>query len=72
MSENIVSITAKVALTAQQQWETFIADRCGRWQGYWLDMMPQGRFSIFLILYGVSFLRTIGKLSPIPSTSGVG
>jgi hypothetical protein len=26
MSENRVSITAKVPLTAQQQWETFIAD----------------------------------------------
>lgn len=33
MSENRVSITAKVPLTAQQQWETFMADHCGRWQG---------------------------------------
>lgn len=33
MSENKVSITAKVPLTAQQQWETFIADHCARWQG---------------------------------------
>ena len=33
MSENRVSITAKVPLTAQQQWETFIADHCARWQG---------------------------------------
>ena len=33
MSENTESITAKVPLTAQQQWETFIADHGGRWQG---------------------------------------
>jgi len=33
MSENRVSITAKVPLTAQQQWETFIAHHCARWQG---------------------------------------
>jgi hypothetical protein len=33
MSENRVSITAKVPLTAQQQWETFIADHGARWQG---------------------------------------
>ena len=33
MSENMVSITAKVPLTAQQQWETFIADHGARWQG---------------------------------------
>ncbi len=33
MSENRVSITAKVPLTAQQQWETFMADHCARWQG---------------------------------------
>jgi hypothetical protein len=33
MSENRESITAKVPLTAQQQWETFIADNCARWQG---------------------------------------
>ena len=33
MSENRGSITAKVPLTAQQQWETFMADHCGRWQG---------------------------------------
>jgi hypothetical protein len=33
MSENRVSITAKVPLTAQQQWETFMAHHCGRWQG---------------------------------------
>ncbi|MEG4149445.1 DUF3598 family protein [Microcoleus sp. Pol12B5] len=33
MSENRGSITAKVPLTAQQQWETFIADHCARWQG---------------------------------------
>jgi hypothetical protein len=33
MSENRVSITAKVPLTAQQQWETFIAHHGGRWQG---------------------------------------
>ncbi|MEG4815032.1 hypothetical protein [Microcoleus sp. K5-D4] len=72
MSENKVSITAKVPLTAQQQWETLMAHHCGRWQGYWLDMMSQGRFSIFLILYGASFLLTIGKQSPIPPTSGVG
>jgi hypothetical protein len=33
MSENRESITAKVPLTAQQQWETFIADHGARWQG---------------------------------------
>jgi len=33
MPENRVSITAKVPLTAQQQWENFIADHCARWQG---------------------------------------
>jgi len=33
MSENRESITAKVPLTAQQQWETFIAHHGGRWQG---------------------------------------
>ena len=33
MSENRVSITAKVPLTAQQQWETFMTDHCARWQG---------------------------------------
>jgi Domain of unknown function (DUF3598) len=33
MSENRVSITAKVPLTAQQQWETFMAHHCKRWQG---------------------------------------
>lgn len=33
MSENRVSITAKVPLTAQQQWETFMAHHCERWQG---------------------------------------
>ena len=33
MSENRVSITAKVPLTAQQQWENFIAAHGTRWQG---------------------------------------
>jgi hypothetical protein len=33
MSENRESITAKVPLTAQQQWETFIAEHGARWQG---------------------------------------
>lgn len=33
MSENRESITAKVPLTAQQQWETFMADHGARWQG---------------------------------------
>lgn len=33
MSENRLSITAKVPLTAQKQWETLMAHHCGRWQG---------------------------------------
>jgi Domain of unknown function (DUF3598) len=33
MSENRLSITAKVHLTAQKQWETFMAHHCERWQG---------------------------------------
>ncbi|MEG4076348.1 DUF3598 family protein [Microcoleus sp. Pol14C2] len=33
MSENRLSITAKVPLTAQQQWENFIAHHGARWQG---------------------------------------
>ena len=33
MSENRVPITAKVPLTAQQQWENFLANHCTRWQG---------------------------------------
>ncbi|MBE8967697.1 DUF3598 family protein [Nostocales cyanobacterium LEGE 12452] len=33
MSDNRVSITAKIPLTAEKQWETFMVHHCGRWQG---------------------------------------
>jgi hypothetical protein len=47
---------------------------CGRWQGVLVRYDGAGQVLDILdsVRKGASFLLTIGKLSPIPSTSGVG
>ena len=66
MSENRGSITPKVPLTAQQQWENFIAHHGGRWQGVLVRYDAAGQ--VLDILDSVSSLipSDDGKLSPIP------